>query len=175
MQNRRQRLASTAWVAIIALISGFLFLAGCGDGDESSRQDKDDQRTSMSSIDFRLRGFEGGRVGGDFRCRAEGLGSKTPNVRIDKTDAEDILIVNGDRKRYYAYTGTRWLQLPYTDVTAYSGIPEWAAQVAREGLGTYERKYEGRWGVTLDIRAIDPSFPSELFTPPETAEIRRVQ
>lgn len=169
MKNRPQTFATTVRFGIVVLTSGFLLLAGCGDGEE-----KNDRQASISNIDFRLRGFEGGRVGGDFRCRAEELGSETPNVRIDKIDAEDVLIFNGDREEYYAYTGTTWLELPYSEGANYSGLAEWAAQVAQKGAGTYEREYKGRWRVTLEVRAVNPSFAPGLFSLPEDAEPRRL-
>ncbi|KXB04409.1 hypothetical protein AKJ49_02130 [candidate division MSBL1 archaeon SCGC-AAA382A03] len=127
---------------------------------------------TITGIDFRLQGFEGGSLGGDARIRAVGIGTDSLKIRIDKVGAEDILILNYEENAEYAYTGTSWLKLPITQSSPYSGIP--FEQWAQEGPGTYEYDYQN-FSIKVTINEVNPSLQDNLFSAPENAKVKEVE
>lgn len=74
-------------------------------------------------------------LGGNIRYRIRGVGTETPDVRIDAAENEGTMIYNGDENAYYAYLGDSWIEIPLSQGSLYTGlsekVKEWS-QKARE-------------------------------------------
>ncbi len=161
-------------LVIGAVLIGFYLLISGGNGgtNDNGRGNEGGNGETITSIDFRMQGFEGGKLGGDARIRAAGIGTDFLKVRIDKVRAEDILIFNYEENAEYAYTGTSWIKLPISQANPYSGIP--FEQWAQEGPGTYEYEYQN-FSIKVTVNEVNPSLQDNLFSPPENAKVREVE
>ncbi len=107
MRNNRVKklgLGLLVIVVILATVGGYLLLSGGTAGN--SRENGE----IITSIDFRLQGFEAGNLGGDIRYRGKGINTDSPKLRIDTIGAEDVLIFNYDENIEYTYTGSSWIK-----------------------------------------------------------------
>lgn len=167
---------SRLWIFVIFLIiagiaGGYILLSGGNGGtDDGGNGEGGNGGGTITSIDFRLQGFEAGMLGGDIQYRAEGIGTQTPNLRIDQSNGEEALLFNGAENTYYAYTGDYYIKIPYSQAAPYSGLGEWIREYAREGEGTYEVTYN-EFKVKVTINAVNPDLEDSLFSPPENADI----
>lgn len=141
------------------LVVGGYILLSRGNGGNSG---------NITSIDFNMKGFEGGNLGGNTRYRAKNIGSDSLKVRVDKVGGEDILIFDYGKNVEYAYTGTSWMKFQISKDSSYTEVPfeKWA----QKGPGTYEFDYQN-FSVEVTINDVNPSLKDNLFSPPENATI----
>lgn len=155
-------------VVIVAIVGGYLALSGNGESDGNGSNGGNGGHGTITSLDFYMKGYEEGDLGGESHIRTKDIGTGSLKLRIDQVDGEEILIFDYEKNVEYAYTGSSWIKISDTQANPYSGIPfeEWA----QEGPGTYEFSYEGS-KVEVEINSVNPSLEDNLFAPPENADV----
>ncbi|PTD94340.1 hypothetical protein C9439_03325 [archaeon SCG-AAA382B04] len=60
--------------------------------------------SEVSSLDFKVTDYDlNGLIRTPFRLRANNIQSNKTNFRIDKLNSDEVMIYNGEEKKFYGY------------------------------------------------------------------------
>ncbi|OKY78751.1 MAG: hypothetical protein BTN85_1250 [Candidatus Methanohalarchaeum thermophilum] len=154
-------------ILVIVVVGVFFILPG-----DNGEPDGNNGIGEISSVDLEMRGFEGGMLGGELRCRVKDAGTDEIKIRFDKIGAEDVLIFNNEENAEYAYDGDSWMKIPLDQNTSYYKMPfeEWA----KKGPGTYTFSYQ-EFSLEVTIKEVNPDLSDTLFKPPKNASIHELE